>query len=64
MPRNRICGRHLNENAVNCEEEDENDMIHDILQSWIQAISSKLTGDATHSTFSFCLSNNSDNKLA
>ena len=46
MPRNRICGRHLNENAVNCEEEDENDMIHDILQSWIKAISSTLTGDA------------------
>ena len=35
MARNRICGRHLNENAVNCEEEEEdgNDMIHDILQS-------------------------------
>ena len=48
MPRNRICGRHLNENAVNCEEEDENDMIHDILQSWIQAISSKLTEAAVN----------------
>ena len=34
MARNRICGRHLNENAVNCEEEEDgNDMIHDILQS-------------------------------